>query len=66
MTHWSKGPHADNARRVQNPKSARTWEQPPVYAGGPVDGYTAAMLMREGVSAENIALLVAKRGGRVK
>jgi hypothetical protein len=64
--HWSRGPHADNARRVQQSKSPVTWEQPPTYQGGPVDGYAAAMLMHSGVSAERICELVAKNGGRVK
>jgi hypothetical protein len=66
VTHWTKGKHADMNHRVQQPKSPRTWEQPPTYQGSPVDGYTAAMLMHSGVSAERITELVAENGGRVK
>jgi hypothetical protein len=58
-------PHKQGPR-CQQSKSPTTWEQPSVYQGGPCDGYTAAMLMHSGVSAERIAELVAKNGGRVK
>jgi hypothetical protein len=64
MTHWTKGKHADMNHRVQQPTSPATWSQPPIHAGGPVDGYTAALLLRGGESAERIVELVAQNGGR--
>ena len=79
MTHWTKGPHAANARgsklatkprkRVQAsrcPKTAEEAECDDVPADGPLNGYDAGLLLkRYGVAAADaICDRVAREGGR--
>lgn len=49
--------------RINPPKSPASWQDEPLDADGPVDGYLCGVLLRAGVSVEEICERVAQWGG---